>query len=314
LVQVIEALSRADGSIGWSTTIVAQTALLANALLPPKVAAEIFAPQTNRISVGCFVPNGMARLAKDSFSLTGYWKFGTTIRHSAWVASAARVSDGDNLLSGKRGMLERIVLAPTSRFEVHDTWHAMGLRGTGSCDYSVTELEVPREYSFSLLDDPPARPEPLYAFRWMYLVAIAGVPLGVARGAIDEAATRLENGRKHSGAYGQLAQAEALVGSARAYVFDVLGAIWTSLIAGNDLSLRQRGLFRACLCNAFQASAAAVDLAVAAAGGTWIYASDPLERRFRDVHVAASHAQMGGRLYEVAGRMLAGIGTDVEAA
>jgi alkylation response protein AidB-like acyl-CoA dehydrogenase len=55
---------------------------------------------------------------------------------------------------------------------------------------------------------------------------------------------------------------------------------------------------------AVQASARAVDLMWAAAGGSPIYTSSPLERCFRDIHVATQHASVATLSWETIGRAL----------
>ena len=57
-------------------------------------------------------------------------------------------------------------------------------------------------------------------------------------------------------------------------------------------------------------SAAAIDLMYHAGGGSSIHESAPLQRVFRDAHVATQHAMVAERTYEPVGRLALGLPTD----
>lgn len=98
--------------------------------------------------------------------------------------------------------------------------------------------------------------------------------------------------------------AEALVGAARSYVFDVVGALWASLQADDEPSPRQRALYRLSLTPAFTACVQAVDQIYHTAGGPALYAPHPLDRCFRDIHTINRHDIVWPQSYETVGRML----------
>jgi alkylation response protein AidB-like acyl-CoA dehydrogenase len=186
-----------------------------------------------------------------------------------------------------------------------------GLRATGSHDVAVDDLFVQREHSFWWADGP-RQPGPLYRVRFMILTHAAHA-LGVAQAAID-AFTRLALHKTPTRtttlladrplAQAQLAQAEALVLSARAFVHGVTADVWRTLCDGGNVTPRQRVLLRLAMTQAVQASAQAVDLLWAAAGGSPIYVNSPLERCFRDIHVATQHAAVGLLSWETIGKAL----------
>src|SRR6185503_18666222 len=103
-----------------------------------------------------------------------------------------------------------------------------GMRGTGSHDFAITDVFIP-EARVHAGNDKSHRPEPLYQFVGWTHVAHAAIALGIARSAINEFITFAGGKRAtwHANE-GQLAarttiqakvaQAEALVGSGRAYV------------------------------------------------------------------------------------------------
>ena len=105
----------------------------------------------------------------------------------------------------------------------------------------------------------------------------------------------------------QVAQAEALVGSARAFAYEVIADLWRTLLAGDEPSVRQRARYRLAITHAVQAAAQAVDLMYGAAGGSAVYTGSPLERQFRDIHTLAQHASLAPITLEPAGRLLLGL-------
>jgi indole-3-acetate monooxygenase len=115
---------------------------------------------------------------------------------------------------------------------------------------------------------------------------------------------------KRSAIQADVAQAEARLRSGRAFLVDAVGAAWTSACAGDAISLAQRALLRTAATHATRESATAVDIAYEGGGGTAVYATSPLQRYFRDVHVVTQHMMVAPATYELAGRVLLGVPTD----
>src|SRR5262249_3747368 len=194
-----------------------------------------------------------------------------------------------------------------------------GLRGSGSHDYAVRDVFVPAERSFSLPTEAPFQPGPLFAFRGIYLSAAAALAVGIGRAAIDTLvdlaaakvptrSTRLL--RERSMVQAQVARAEALVSSARAFAWQATADVWAAVLAEREVTVRQRALFRLAISSAVSSAVEAVDLMYAMGGGSSVFAASPLDRQFRDVHTLAQHAALGPMTREPAGRMLLGLEPD----
>jgi alkylation response protein AidB-like acyl-CoA dehydrogenase len=108
----------------------------------------------------------------------------------------------------------------------------------------------------------------------------------------------------------QVAEAEALLAGARAFVFDAIDEAWTRAQADGDIELRHRVRLRLAATHATITATRAVDLMYNAGGGTVVYASSPLQRHFRDIHVATQHTLVAPATLELAGRVLLGVETD----
>jgi alkylation response protein AidB-like acyl-CoA dehydrogenase len=316
-LRVIEELSRADGAVGWCAMVAAGYSRLSG-YLDDGVAREIFGDGSTVVA-GTINPTGKAVAVPGGFRVTGQWSYGSFIQHSAWTVGSSVIVDDGAPRRGADGAPDmRLMLFPTSAVEIIDTWRVGGLRGTGSHDFRVADLFVPEERAIAAFTAKPVRPGTLYAapFITVFAMALASVPLGIARAAI-EAFVELAEGktpigassrlRDKASAQADLGKAEALLRSARAFLVESLGGIWDSVAAGDTPSLPQRATARLAAAQAASASAQAVDLLYNAAGGTAIYEHNLLERCFRDVHATTQHVGISSANFELSGRVLLGL-------
>jgi indole-3-acetate monooxygenase len=320
LLAVIEEISRADGSAGWIVMIGATSGLISG-YLPRDVAHEIYG-RPDVVTGGVFAPRGSAVAVDGGFRARGRWAFGSGSEHCAWLLGGCLVVDGGKPRLLERGIPDsRMMLFPAADVRIIDTWNVAGLRGTGSHDFEVTDVFVPAERSVSLITDRPRADGPLYRFPVFGLLAlgIAAVALGIARTAIDElvaiAAGKTPTGSKRVlGERGvvqmQVAQAEAALQSSRAWLRAAVDEAWEGARTSGRMSVAQRATLRLAATEATIRAATAVDLMYDAGGGTSIYATSPLQRCFRDVHVVTQHAMVAPSTYELTGRLLLGLDTD----
>ncbi|HTO53187.1 MAG TPA: acyl-CoA dehydrogenase family protein [Myxococcota bacterium] len=311
VLRVIEEVSQADGATGWCVMIGATTGVLA-AFLPEKFAREIYAANPRVITGGGAAPIAQARAVAGGHEVTGRWPFGSGCLHCDWlVGGSAPDAAGES----------RLFFFARDQVRIHDTWHAGGLRGSGSHDFEVTGAFVPEGRSVKL----PPRPVcggPLYLFPTFGLLAlgICAVTLGIARRAIDELVTlagaKVPTGsaRKlasHAVVQRQVGEAEAALRSARAYVYGAVDAAWQMALSGESFPVETLADLRLAAVNAAWSAARAVDLVYHAAGGSSVYDRSPLSRCFRDIHVATQHIMVAQPIYEVVGRVTLGLPTEL---
>ena len=319
-LEVFEELARTDGSVGWCAMIGAQTSTT-SALLAADGAKTIFSRPDVR-SGGIFAPSGRAVVDGDSFRLSGRWAFGSGVSHSDWFALGAVVVDGDQpRMDGDRPDL-RFVFVPTDELEIEDTWDVSGLRGTGSNHVAAHGVVVPQSRTFPLMTPKRQHPGPLYRFPLFSALAlgVSAVALGVARDALDEL-DELASAKTPTGMARTLGQrshiqmeraiAEAELRSARALVNETVADAWAQAEAGDDPTIEQRASLRLAATHAVRTSARVVDRAYEAGGGTSIFSSSRLQRDFRDVHAITQHLIVGQPTFELVGRVLLGVETDV---
>ena len=315
--QVVETLSKVSPSVGWVVMIIASTNFWTARVLPDDAVRDVFTPGAPVNVVGNLMPHGRAVKVDGGWRVSGRWPLGSGCWQAHWVASGGWLHDGHGpIMEDDDTPAWRVFYTPISDCRILDTWYTTGLRGTGSHDYTMDGIFVPdRLVTRHPLRAPSLRPSRHYAYSAMVIAAMAAVALGAARGSVDslieimERKLELPSGRPASSRYDKqadLGAAEALVGSARAYLYDILGQVWAKITTGEPLTSELRARFRLACTNAATASVAAVDLVYRAGGTDSIYSSSPMERLFRDAHTVAAHVAMRPSTLADGGALLLG--------
>jgi alkylation response protein AidB-like acyl-CoA dehydrogenase len=318
--EVFEQLARADASVAWCVwngntywTTVRWT---------KEVAHAIFAdPDT--ILANSTRPSGRAVVVEDGYRVSGRWSLVSGCQFSAWVILMCAVvhEDGKPRLTPSGAPEFRFMLCPATDCDIVDTWTVAGLRGTGSHDVVVQDRFVPAPYS-SAHTDPLVLTDLRYRFPYASRInpGLGAMALGIARGAI-EALIELAGEKRHEktsqpltedrGAQTRLSQADALVCSARLFLFDAVGQLWHDVLAGREATVEARARVRLAGWHAVTSAVQAVDLVYLTGGATSLYETCPIERAFRDVHAITQHIGAHPRILETTGRVLFGLEPDI---
>jgi alkylation response protein AidB-like acyl-CoA dehydrogenase len=321
LVAVCEELARGDAAAGWCIAVQA-TAGMPAAYLAEDLAREIYG-DSRMVAGGVFAPRGKAIVEGDTYRVTGRWPFSSGVDHCNWLMGGCIVEENGSprtLESGRPDV--ELVLFPKEDVEVIDTWTVSGLRATGSHDIAVDGLTVPRERAAAMITGTPIVEDPLYAFPLFGLLAltIAGTALGIGRAAIEDllelAGAKTPTGSTRALAerpvtQTRVAQAEATLLSGRAFLYEAIATAWEAAERDGEVSVAQRATLRLAASHATAAAASAVDTAYDLGGGTSIYETSPLQKRFRDVHAATQHMLIGPSTWELTGRLMLGLPTDI---
>lgn len=308
--EILEMLAAADGSVAWCAYTGASSGYF-SCFLDPEVGREMYA-DIDVITAGAPAMTGKAEQVDGGYKIKGRWSFGSGVANAKWVLGGCiHTKDGAPVLNAHGKPTAFIAFLPGEDVTVIDNWNTIGMRGTGSHDYEVVDLFVPTERTFNLMTSPIRQAGALYQLRTMIFFNHAALALGVARGAMEAFKTYAVGKDTRSGplvqqhfALSAVATAEALIGSARAYALTIMTEVFEVLERGEELTLRQRALYRLAIVHAHRAAVEAVELLFQSAGSTATRMPNRLERAFRDVHVANQHNVASGRVYEVAGTML----------
>jgi alkylation response protein AidB-like acyl-CoA dehydrogenase len=319
-VAVVEEIAKADASAAWCLNQGAGCSMTA-AYLDSEAAMEVFGGPRGILAWG---PGpGKARKVKGGYRVTATWSFASGSHNATWLGCHVPIYDenGEQLAHPDGTPIIRTALFPKSRAEMTDTWHVIGLRGTGSDKYSVTDLFVPEQYVVAR-DEGTRREEGLlYRFSslQLYAAGFAGVAMGIARSTLDAFVELARDKvpfrsqrtlRDNNVVQSQVAQAEARLRSARAFLYQSLEEITDEVERTGGLTLDQRMTIRLASTFAIHQSMSVVDTAYHAAGSTAIFEENPFERRFRDIHTVSQQLQGRQEHFETVGQYLLGLQSD----
>lgn len=297
-VEIIENLSIGDASAGWCAMIGSDSGIYSG-YLDDQVARDLY-PSLDTIQAGWIYPVGVAEEVDGAYKVSGSWHYLSGSTHTDMVAAGCRVfKDGEPVFDAQGVPEWRIILAPVDHWQITDDWHTTGLKGSASNAYSTVSryLLVPREHSFSFKE--PVRDGLLWQKPDTLLRNMSGVPLGAARGAINNFKEIMDG--KHNVLRGtpykgvpriqsSIAEAEMKLASARSYVYDALGAQWRCLEEGVEPSVTVRKDVWLSRLNAFQTSRDVARLLFDALGGDAIYTQkSQLDRALRDCETMCQH-------------------------
>lgn len=319
LLDAIETVAYHDGSAGWCVMIAGTTGLNAGFLAPEW--GDVIYNDPRSVTGGFGMPAGVATPVDGGLRVSGTWAWGSGTSHCTSIGGGARIVDADGApTSLPDGTSMPFVFFDVDDVELLDTWHVSGLKGTGSTDYRVVDAFVPDGRWVDFSSRPaPISDHPLYRFSFFGALGlgVSSVLVALARRAIDELV--LLGDKKPTGSskslserptiQSQLAEAEVAVRSSTAFVREVVDECWHAAATEGHMTDEQKRSLRLAANNAAERCAHAVDLCYHAGGGTSVYETSPLQRVFRDAHVATQHGMIAPRLLEPLGRMRFGLPT-----
>jgi indole-3-acetate monooxygenase len=315
-LRIIETLCRANGSAGWVVMAAGLATGAAGAFLEQSAIEQIFAGETVPIIAGHGGPNGTAAVEGNGYRLSGSWRYGSGIKHADFIHSGAVVMENGVPRRGADGNPEiRVFVTPRCDIVFADDWDVLGLRATGSINYTMTDVFVPEEFTHppGILQPKRGGPHYLIGLLGIALIGHTGFALGVGRRALDEIAAYA---REQSGPTGRLrdsdsfrehyASGEAEYRAARALVYETWADIESSVSAGNVMSTRQITLARLALGH-ITSTAANVCAFAYRTGGGMALRQGPIQRCFRDIHAGTQHLHAHVSIMRECGRELAGL-------
>jgi alkylation response protein AidB-like acyl-CoA dehydrogenase len=307
-ILVLEALARIDGSASWTIGILTSSGLF-GPYLPTATARRICANGIPPVA-GSLLPKGQAEPMNGGYRVKGRWPFASGIHHADWVLATAFVP-GRSQAEG----LRTVVLQREQVF-IDDNWQVAGLRGTGSCDFSVEDVLVPEDMTFSFMDLVLGNAVTGGALARLGVPAIIapfhiGIALGIARRALDEITTQaIEKGRglppsplqTHPHFQLALGKAETELASARALALQLLSELYAEAQAVGTPPPTGQAEARAAGTYVTEVAQRVTSVAFQAAGGGALFDANPLQRCFRDIYAAGQHFNVSQTSYRALGQ------------
>lgn len=318
--RAVEEISGFDSAAGWAFQA-GNTGAWWTSRLPAEGVAEVYADGPDVMMAASFSPPHRAEEVSAGYRLTGRGPLASTIHDSQWVMMSAIVYDGDKPRITATGPEVVALVMRTRDVEIIDTWDSLGMRGTDSNDIASDGVVVPRSRSFHLRPDyVPAAPfdGPLYQMPApaATFTIIAPVALAIARGAIRElrdiVTTKVPLGsmktaRDRGAVQSAVAEAEAMIRSARVFFYDALAAAWEQAVARKPFTLQDKADLMLASTWAVRSSARVTDLMHRMGGTTGIYARSRLERHFRDAQTVRHHGFVSDSRLETVGQVYLGL-------
>jgi alkylation response protein AidB-like acyl-CoA dehydrogenase len=255
------------------------------------------------------------------YRISGRAGFVSGAHHATAFLGFANIYDDGEPRLNRDGVPEmRLIAVPASEANIIDNWNTMGMRGSGSHDVEMQDVFIPEHWAvpWGPLQKPgSAYQGPLYRLTvWPAIAALVPPALGIARAAIDEAIVLITQKTpaygtktlKNQGvAQSQLARAEAKLGAARAYFYQVFEEAWQEAVAANPITIGLKARMQLAMTHAVLESAAAVDLIHEIAGASGIREEYAFSRHFRDIHVITQHGFINAGKLEAVGQIMLGL-------
>jgi alkylation response protein AidB-like acyl-CoA dehydrogenase len=313
-LRVLATLAGAEASVAW---------LIWNNTLPclwsrflNDAARERVFGDSSRLFAGSTRPTGQAVPTGGGFRLSGRWSLVSGCELADYLHLMCLVhEDGAPRMRAPGQPDLRVLFVPKGTYDILDTWHVGGLRGSGSHDVTVDDVFVPAEDSFS--PTPPVAGNSQLAQLPIIPVMIAGLGaqfLGMAHAAIAVTIKSLRNKvsvdpgasiHERPSVLADIAASNAAVAAAGSHLHTSMTAVWKNVKNKLPTAEDRAALYSAGLHAAAIARAGVVAMH-AAAGTTALYIDCPLERSLRDLQTMERHIAAQPLWLEDAGRVLLG--------
>jgi len=324
-LRVVELLAEGCGSVGWNlaNNSIGQLVTLG---LPDEGVQEIHGNGPANLA-GTAVPGGgQATPVEGGYRVTGRWTFGSGCHEAAWMLGSFQIlDDGKPRLSPEGKPLFWRGIFPRAEAEiVPGSWDVAGLRGTGSFDWTVSDVFLPERRTMVHAGIPldnqwsrwPGTTYQLPAVCWVGPHHSA-VITGIARAGID-ALIELAGGKQPRGRPAGLlcenpqvqdavGRADAILNAGRAYRTAMIAELWNTIAGGGETTLEQRARCRLASTYAGQSAREAMDLVYHLGGSTSFKRESRLAECWRDLHTVGQTVTIAPEWYPIGGRVYLGL-------
>ncbi len=267
---------------------------------PEECQKEVYEGDADNLIAGSLAPQGAIERVKGGWRLNGRWQFGSGCDHSPWFLLGTKVVNPE-----PDGYLNYHVMVPRADVELDDTWHTLGMRGTGSKDLVVHDAFVPNHRAMptypTFMGLSPHAKAATYR-----LPVYSGLPSMLSASVLGMA----ERGLKHfiektsarKTAHGvskaesasmqqRVAESGAEIASARRLLEDMCDRFDTAMAADQaPMSAQDRIQFRWDATYVVELSRRAIERLFATSGAHGVYEGNPVYRAYRDINTACHHA------------------------
>jgi indole-3-acetate monooxygenase len=300
-LQMIEELARVNASVGWLAFINSGVGLT---FLDPERFERFRLRGGGRLILAMSLGRmgGRAVRVEGGYRISGRWPFASGSPFATWLGGMSAISDaaGSPVLDSGGHPQRLLAIWPADQARLIDTWDGLGLRGTGSGDFEITDLFVPDDQVNPGFYGAPRYDRALFRMKEMPEVGHGAHALGVACAALESFVDAVNMkpipGSTRHLAMGHMqahqiafARADVLVRAARALLYETVRAAYADAQVHPELSLELRVRLREANVFAVRSAKEAVGLIFDMAGSSAVYRGRAVEQAFRDINTAANH-------------------------
>jgi alkylation response protein AidB-like acyl-CoA dehydrogenase len=312
-LQMIEELARINASAGWLAFIQSGVGLT---FLDPERFERFRERAGGRLMIAMSLGRigGKAVKVEGGYRISGRWPFASGSPFATWLGGMSFVSDADGspVLDASGQPQRLLAIWPADQARLIDTWDGLGLRGTGSGDFEISDLFVPEDQVNPGFYGAPVYNRALFRMKEMPEVGHGAHALGIASAALESFAEAVNTkpipGSTRHMAMGHMqahqiafARADVLVRAARTLLHETVRAAYADATAHPELSLELRVRLREANIFSVRTAKEAVGLIFDMAGSSAVYRGRAIEKAFRDINTAANHTNYVETAYTAIG-------------
>jgi alkylation response protein AidB-like acyl-CoA dehydrogenase len=316
VARILQRLTRIDGSVGWLSAVQAIGGMLL-ASASHEAYEQVYRDGPDVMFAGANRLSGTAEAVQGGWRINGRWPFASGCEDADWIGVNCELTrDGQALPGQVEGTpASSFVLLRARHARIDDTWYSTGLKATGSHHIALHDAMAGENSLLDIFAAQRCVPGPLYCAPMHLLTLVHGtVALGMAEGALDDVVAMARSGRQQQRAATamqdseifryELGRAQTKLGAAQMAHDALVERHWRHALAGTlntETKFIEATRFAIWLT---ETSLDVVQSCFTLGGGAAIFESSPLQRRLRDLEVAAQHAGIHERHYAEAGKRL----------
>lgn len=272
-------------------------------MFPPEALEDIAADDPETRLPGTLASMGKATPVEGGFRVSGQWQFASGCDHARWGLFCAMQTD-----STREEPKHIHFVVPSDEFRIEDTWHVLGLKGSGSKDVVIDDVFIPTHRTLptgTLFSgaSPHASVHPTRVYRFPVLpgltYGLTAPALGMARRIYDEyvEATTTRRDRYDGSSKGRkattqmrVAESWAELQAAEALVAELTRGFDEALEKGTELDTEARVEFKWRASYALKLCRRSADRLFDAAGANHIYDRSSLLPLYESLQTLSHHA------------------------
>lgn len=302
VLSVVEEISWADPSVGWTLMIGQASGFLGWGSI--ELGRRVVAGRPDPLIACALAPMGEGTILPATeaegddgpvYRLDGRWAINSGCRHADWfIAAFAKKEPGVDSPQWGEDVV-RFAVLPANEVKVLDTWHVLGLRGSGSDDVEIRGVEVPHSMTFSPFFEPGEHDGPLYRLSYFafLMMMMGGFSAGLARRAVEEFRELPGTDLADTAAQVEFWRLDNDRLAARCLLHEAAARVWDEVTTAGSARPETRARFAGAVQHSQRVAERVVDGAYRLAGAAALRDEHPLQRLWRDVHAAGAHLAFG---------------------